>query len=165
MSKLTVKNRKEALATFYAGRFRCQKLLQPVYYVEKDWSADEYTGGGFVFNYPPGVLTSFGSELRRPIGRVYFAGSETATYWAGCFEGCVQSGERAAREVLHDMGILPASDIWQEEPGGDSGCETNPVDAERFRSPLNALMLSLTSAVVVGIGVVTLFFRRNGFAA
>ena len=115
MSKRTVEQRKKVLAEHYAKRFGCRELLEPVHYVEKNWSADEYVGGGYVFNYPPGVLMSFGSELRKPVGGVHFAGSETATYWAGCLEGAVQSGERAARELLHRMSEIPASQIWHDE--------------------------------------------------
>lgn len=34
------------------------------------------------------------------MGRLYFAGTETATEWSGYMEGAVQAGERASREVL-----------------------------------------------------------------
>lgn len=37
--------------------------------------------------------------LREPVGKLYFAGTETATEWSGYMEGAVQAGERAAREV------------------------------------------------------------------
>lgn len=37
--------------------------------------------------------------LREPVGRLYFAGTETASEWSGYMEGAVQAGERAAREV------------------------------------------------------------------
>ncbi|HEV3464763.1 MAG TPA: FAD-dependent oxidoreductase, partial [Actinomycetota bacterium] len=50
--------------------------------------------------FPPGVWTSFGQALREPIGRLHWAGTETATVWASYMEGAVQSGERAADEVL-----------------------------------------------------------------
>ena len=33
------------------------------------------------------------------MGRVYFAGTETATQWSGYMEGAIEAGERAAREV------------------------------------------------------------------
>jgi monoamine oxidase len=49
---------------------------------------------------PPGVWTSFGQALREPIGRLHWAGTETATVWTSYMEGAVQSGERAADEVL-----------------------------------------------------------------
>ena len=38
-------------------------------------------------------------ELRKPLGRVHFAGTETASQWTGYMEGAIQAGERAAREV------------------------------------------------------------------
>ena len=34
-----------------------------------------------------------------PFGRVHFAGTITASLWAGYMEGAVESGERAALEV------------------------------------------------------------------
>lgn len=37
--------------------------------------------------------------LREPVGKLYFAGTETSTEWSGYMEGAVQAGERAAREV------------------------------------------------------------------
>ena len=47
-----------------------------------------------------GVLTAFGPALREPIGPLHWAGTETATRWNGYIDGALQSGERAAREVL-----------------------------------------------------------------
>ena len=49
---------------------------------------------------PPGVMTLFGHALREPCGRIHWAGTETATVWAGSMEGAIRSGERAADEVL-----------------------------------------------------------------
>jgi monoamine oxidase len=46
------------------------------------------------------TLSKLGQELRRPIGRIHWAGTETALDWAGYFEGAVESGDRAAAEVL-----------------------------------------------------------------
>ena len=34
-----------------------------------------------------------------PFGRVHFAGTITASLWAGYMEGALESGERAALEV------------------------------------------------------------------
>uniref|UniRef100_A0AAQ5YD37 Amine oxidase n=1 Tax=Amphiprion ocellaris TaxID=80972 RepID=A0AAQ5YD37_AMPOC len=58
----------------------------------------------------------YGRLLREPVGRLYFAGTETATEWSGYMEGAVQAGERAAREVLCAMGKIHQSQIWQTEP-------------------------------------------------
>jgi len=153
MGKLTVEQRQQTLAEHYADRFGCQNLLKPVHYVEKNWSADEYIGGGYVFNYPPGVLASFGSELRQPFGAVYFAGTETATYWAGCLEGAVQSGERAARQVLHSMGEIPESQIWQDEP---NVVEHKSEETVHVKKPSSFLLATAGMVSLIGVGVVCL---------
>lgn len=55
--------------------------------------------------------------LREPVGKLYFAGTETATEWSGYMEGAVQAGERAAREVraqpitLHSSFTKPGSNL------------------------------------------------------
>lgn len=48
-------------------------------------------------------MTSFGGfkTLRRPWQYIHFAGTELATSWCGYMSGAVQSGYRAAAEVLH----------------------------------------------------------------
>jgi monoamine oxidase len=68
--------------------------------LERSWADEEYTGGCYTGYFPPGVWTSFGQALREPVGRLHWAGTETATVWTSYMEGAVQSGERAAEEVL-----------------------------------------------------------------
>lgn len=61
-------------------------------------------------------MTQYGRVIRQPVGRIYFAGTETATQWSGYMEGAVEAGERAAREVLNALGKVAKKDIWVEEP-------------------------------------------------
>ncbi|WP_328347618.1 flavin monoamine oxidase family protein [Micromonospora sp. NBC_00421] len=68
--------------------------------VEYDWSADEWTRGCFCGALTPGSWRDYGPALRQPVGRVHWAGTETATRWAGYLEGAVLAGERAAAEIL-----------------------------------------------------------------
>ncbi|HET8881374.1 MAG TPA: FAD-dependent oxidoreductase [Solimonas sp.] len=42
----------------------------------------------------------YGEALRAPIGRLHWAGTETATIWNGYLDGALRSGERAAQEVM-----------------------------------------------------------------
>jgi monoamine oxidase len=44
-------------------------------------------------------MLQFGSSIRKPFGRVHWAGTETSTYWTGYMDGAVRAGPRAAREV------------------------------------------------------------------
>lgn len=69
-------------------------------YVELDWTAEEWSRGCYGAHMAPGVLTAFGPYMRRPVGRIHWAGTETAIDWAGYMEGALASGERAASEVL-----------------------------------------------------------------
>jgi len=81
-----------------------EKARTPIEYVEFDWSAEEWSGGCPVANMVPGAMLSVGSALRAPVGRIHWAGTETATEWTGYMEGALQSGERAAREVREKLG-------------------------------------------------------------
>ena len=49
--------------------------------------------------FPTGTLSTHGPALRAPIGRIHWAGSETARVCMGFIEGAVESGLRAAEEV------------------------------------------------------------------
>jgi monoamine oxidase len=77
------------------------RAAEPVEYVDLDWSDEEWTRGCYGAFFPPGVWTRYGRALRAPIGRIHWAGAETATIWAGYMDGAVQSGERAAAEVVN----------------------------------------------------------------
>ncbi len=52
---------------------------------------------------PPGVQTTIGDALREPVGRIHWAGTETAVEWNGYMDGAIESGERAAREVIVEL--------------------------------------------------------------
>ena len=79
------------------------RALDPIMYLETDWSAEPYTRGCPVGVAPPGLLTTYGRALREPVGRLHWAGTETSTYWNGYMDGAVRSGQRAAREALERL--------------------------------------------------------------
>jgi monoamine oxidase len=80
------------------------RAAQPSGYVEKNWRAEPYTRGCYAGVFGPGIWTAFGTWLREPIDRIHWAGTETATRWMGYFDGAVQSGKRAAAEVMRTEG-------------------------------------------------------------
>lgn len=73
---------------------------RPLAYAEQRWSVEEWSGGGPTSNFGPGGWTACGPALREPVGRVRWAGTETATVWSGYMEGALQAGERVAAELL-----------------------------------------------------------------
>jgi monoamine oxidase len=95
----SVEERKAATIECLA-RYFGEKARHPVEYVEQDWAEEEYSRGCYAAYMPTGGWTTFGEALREPIGRLHWAGTETATVWNGYMDGAIRSGERAAAEVL-----------------------------------------------------------------
>ncbi|MCD8511847.1 MAG: FAD-dependent oxidoreductase [Bacillus sp. (in: Bacteria)] len=71
----------------------------PLRYLDKNWSEDPFSRGGYGAHFPPGVITQFQDVLFRPIGPLHFAGSETATEWRLYMEGALVSAERVVDEI------------------------------------------------------------------
>ncbi|MFF5218774.1 flavin monoamine oxidase family protein [Micromonospora sp. NPDC000442] len=68
--------------------------------IDHDWSADPWTRGCFSGALTPGSWSEYGPWLRAPVGRIHWAGTETAVRWTGYLDGAIEAGERAADEVL-----------------------------------------------------------------
>lgn len=81
-------------------RYFGPEAADPIAYVEKDWSAEEFSRGCYGAHFAPGVWTGFGAALRPPVGLIHWAGTEYAVEWNGYMEGAVRSGIATAREVL-----------------------------------------------------------------
>jgi monoamine oxidase len=88
----------DEFATFFGEQAR-----RPRDYFETSWAAERWTRGCPVGIAGPGTLLAYGAALRDPVGRIHWAGTETAGYWNGYMDGAVSSGERAAREVLGEL--------------------------------------------------------------
>ncbi|WP_370039296.1 flavin monoamine oxidase family protein [Nocardioides sp.] len=77
-----------------------QKSREVRYVHETDWTVQPWTGGAPVTFMPTGLLSSAGSALREPAGRIHFAGTEAAPMWSGYIEGALRAGKIAAADVL-----------------------------------------------------------------
>jgi monoamine oxidase len=75
------------------------RAAQPVDYVERSWAHEEFSRGCYGCYMPPGAWTAHGPALRAPVGRIIWAGAETAAVWMGYMDGAVRSADRAAREA------------------------------------------------------------------
>ncbi|MFR9749536.1 flavin monoamine oxidase family protein [Nocardia sp. 004] len=104
-ARLDLADRRARVIEDLAGYFGPQ-AHNPIDYIERDWTAEEYSRGGYGAFTTPGALTRFGHALRRPIGPLHWAGTETATRWPGYIDGAVESGHRAAREI--NAALLPS---------------------------------------------------------
>jgi len=73
-----------------------EQAARPELYLEQNWATEKWSGGGPTFVMGPGGWSEAGRALGTSAGSVHFAGTETASRWAGYFDGAVRSGERAA---------------------------------------------------------------------
>lgn len=62
------------------------------------WDADPWARGAYAW-LRPGQMAALGPHVARPEGRLHFAGDHTSP-WPGWMQGALESGLRAAREVL-----------------------------------------------------------------
>jgi monoamine oxidase len=84
--------------TFFGSPARHPRAL-----FETTWAAEQWTRGCPVGIPAVGALFAYGARLREPVGRLHWAGTETADYWNGYMDGAVRSGERAATEVRAEL--------------------------------------------------------------
>ncbi|KAB5543816.1 hypothetical protein PHYPO_G00084020 [Pangasianodon hypophthalmus] len=129
-----------------------------IHYEEKDWAKEEYNGGCPVNVMVPGMLTFYHPGLRKPCGRIYWAGTETATQWCGYLSGAVQSGQRAALEVLADVSPAVLSQTEIQEVRADLtkapldlsqvwDCPKGSASSSRFLIGLTVMAVTVGGAV------------------
>jgi monoamine oxidase len=99
---LSHEQRRQAVIENFTDYFGT-KASAPLEYVENAWAEERFSRGDPVAGLGPGTLLDFGPALRRPCGRIHWAGTETSDYWVGYMDGAVRSGERAAAEVLAEL--------------------------------------------------------------
>jgi monoamine oxidase len=66
--------------------------------VVHSWPLERWSRGAFV-TFRPGQMTAMMPAISQPEHGFHFAGEHTSS-WMGWMEGALESGERAAREVL-----------------------------------------------------------------
>ncbi len=99
LARLTPEQRRTAVLDCLA-RFFGEAARRSTGWLELDWSAEPWTRGCYGAHMPPGTWTQFGPALRVPIGPLHWAGAETAQQWPAYMEGAVESGMRAADEII-----------------------------------------------------------------
>jgi len=91
---------KDAIAAimddFYRVRPAAKGKVEPRAY--HSWSRDQFSAGDWAV-WAPGQVTAFAGAVGKPNGRIHFCGEHTAVSNRG-MEGAMESGERAAFEVL-----------------------------------------------------------------
>jgi monoamine oxidase len=81
-------------------RYFGPRAAKPELYLERDWQQERWSGGCYGTLFGPNVWTRYGHALRPPVGPIHWAGTETATIWAGYMEGAIRSGADTAQAAL-----------------------------------------------------------------
>jgi monoamine oxidase len=66
------------------------------------WPHDPWTRGSYL-GFGPGQFTRYWGILGAAEDRIHLAGEHTSTFGQGYLDGAIESGERAARDVLYDF--------------------------------------------------------------
>ena len=137
-AKQTRDERRQAVCEQYARAFQCNDMLTGYRdYIELNWSTEQFSGGCYSDIMPKEVLSSLREHLCTPCGnndQLIFAGTELATRFSGYMDGAVQSGERAAFQVITQY--LKINDLnlpfeWVEEEPIDDREECRPPDINK----------------------------------
>lgn len=99
LESLDARARRQAVLGALAARLG-PRAANPSEFIETSWWTEEWSRGCSMAHFTLGTLTRYGHLLREPLGRVHWAGTETATVSHGAIDGAVRSGERAAAEIL-----------------------------------------------------------------
>lgn len=76
---------------------------EAIEYIERDWSAEVYTGGCHGAHFAPGIWSSNGPVLAASEGCLHWAGAEYSSRFNGYMEGAVRSGEEVAAAVARAL--------------------------------------------------------------
>lgn len=104
LSSASVDQRRDAVVGTFTRLFG-PRAARPDRYLDKDWSAEPFSRGCYTALMPPGTWTAFGAALRAPVGRIHWAGTETARTWNGYIDGAIRSGEDAASDALQALAM------------------------------------------------------------
>ena len=99
LGALSDDERRTTVLAEYVRRFG-PRASNPADYFDHEWANEPWSRGGMMSRWAPGTITQFGAALRTPVGRIHWAGTETATVSHGTIDGAIRSGERAALEVV-----------------------------------------------------------------
>ncbi|KAF7539056.1 hypothetical protein G7054_g2486 [Neopestalotiopsis clavispora] len=67
------------------------------------WTDEEYINEGPILGFGPGEVSNYGPNFCVPFKNIHFAGSDLSEVWIGYLEGAVDSGRKAANEVISEL--------------------------------------------------------------
>lgn len=138
-AKQTPDERRQAVCEQYARAFQCNDILTGcVDYIEQNWSTEQFSGGCYTDIMPKDLISSLREQLCSSCGdngQLIFAGTELATRFSGYMDGAVQTGERAAFEVITKYLRIDDENLslkWIDEEPVDDKEECRSTDINKL---------------------------------
>ena len=128
------------------ARYFGEEALRPTDFTERDWRDEEWTRGCPDAIMSPAGWRSFGPAMRKPIGRIHWAGSELAPVWCTFMDGAIASGEDTAREVLRALDGVWTPPRTEPTPIVPPELEAAPVPVDVSR------LIKASAALFVAFG-------------
>ncbi|KAM9971818.1 hypothetical protein ACTFIW_011801 [Dictyostelium discoideum] len=95
-----MEERRSAVLNQYS-KYWGPKALNPLNYIERNWSLDKYSAGCFMGVCKSGdIISQCNNYYTQPHGNIHWAGTETSTQWYGHMEGAITSSKRVVNEIL-----------------------------------------------------------------
>lgn len=95
--------------------------------------------------------------------RIHWAGTETATHWCGYMSGAVQSGQRAALEVLAELCPMALTQEEQEDVLHSQTSMGSPRQTESLKLPYLPTGKTMVLATLIISAAVLLMQHQNAF--
>lgn len=92
----------EARKAFVVGKLALalgEEALAPVEFRSQVWADEEWSAGASSPFLVPGALTTYGAEIRDPVGPLLWAGTHMSPEYRGYMEGALAAGEIAAQRI------------------------------------------------------------------
>jgi monoamine oxidase len=83
--------------------------------IRNAWDRHPWSRGSYSL-FKPGQYTAFNGILHEREGGLHFAGEQSSEAWQGYMNGAVESGQRAAREIVVATGVRRAPRPAREAP-------------------------------------------------
>ncbi|KAI1443562.1 hypothetical protein F5Y02DRAFT_409449 [Annulohypoxylon stygium] len=76
------------------------EVYRPIEFFEQIWQHEPFSRGALAPVTAIGHYAKFANVYGKPVGNIYFVGTEYSKDWKGYMEGALASGEKGAKEVI-----------------------------------------------------------------
>lgn len=143
----------KSFAEFYGP-----KALEPIDFVQMVWAKEPFVGGAYGAVLGMGVWTSaLGPALTQPVGRIYWAGTDSSSRWPGFYDGALSAAKSAIAHVKSDVKATGEYHVAEGAPapgpsggsGGGGGSSPASGAVQNMAGVVGMVMMLVASTLIV----------------